>query len=155
MLEAKKQSRRIKNIPPPVPLSDSIIPNGDDVAPGAPCLKLERTDREQAGIRSGHDDTEPEAQFKYHCDIHGPHNGHHLGLAFTPRCSQCVSANRIKGITASHQRRIYIDTTKHAFVRKWLTDEAMKIGAGPEDVLLMLVLEKIPSNFIKEFFLNR
>ena len=137
LYESQQKSRRIESIPPPVPISDPTIMHTE----------------EQAVVQSGNG-TAPE-DFKYHCDLHGPHNGHYVGAHFTPRCKQCVQLNRSRGIIDTNHQRFYLNTSGYAFVKQWLIEESARIKVDPEAMLLKLVVDRIPSEFIKDFFLNQ
>lgn len=142
LAESQKKTRQSETIPAPVPIVESL----DESV-------IMHTE-EQPAVLTGNGSEKPE-KFKYHCDIHGPHNGHKIGSHHSAKCKECIQEERARGIAEANSQKIFLSLAGRGFIKPWLEQEAAALGIDPKEMLIRVVLERIPADFIKRYFLSK
>jgi hypothetical protein len=91
----------------------------------------------------------------YVCKVHGPQeNGAYVGGRKVSGCQECYNENRLKALRSYNSTVIRITATDKPWIMSWIEGEAKRLGVEKTEMLERVLIEHIPPEYIKAWYLR-
>jgi RNase P/RNase MRP subunit p29 len=91
----------------------------------------------------------------YVCKIHGPQDkGAYVGGRQVSGCQLCYDENRLKALRSYNSTVIRITATDKPWIMSWIDEEAKRLEVEKAEMIERILIERIPAEFIKKFYLS-
>ncbi|MFA7218723.1 MAG: hypothetical protein WC057_09035 [Dehalococcoidales bacterium] len=89
------------------------------------------------------------------CEIHGEHQGGTIAGLHSDQCPKCLNEKRLSGLAKANQGMYRLHVADKPWLAQWLRDQAANGGDGAiRAAIERIVIEQIPSEYIKDWYLK-